>query len=163
MSCSNKVLNWDELRAVIEKLKKGKKIIGFTNGCFDILHAGHVSYLNKAKDMVDVLIVGLNSDSSVRKLKGDGRPINSQDDRALVLAALSSVDYVVVFYEDTPAKLIELIIPDVLIKGADWKEKGVAGADIVEKHGGRVEFIEFLNGRSTTNTIKRIIDVYCDK
>ncbi|WP_022669611.1 D-glycero-beta-D-manno-heptose 1-phosphate adenylyltransferase [Hippea alviniae] len=161
MHLLEKIVSIDDAKSIAKELKEKGKTIGFTNGCFDILHAGHVSYLAKAKDMVDVLFVGLNSDSSVRRLKGKNRPINSQSDRALVLAGLSSVDFVIIFEEDTPIKLIEAIKPDFLFKGADWKGKTVVGADFVLKNGGRVEFIDFLGGRSTTSTIEKVIDAYC--
>ena len=133
-----------------------RKKIAFTNGCFDILHYGHARYLEKAKAPSRILVVGLNSDASVSRLKGPGRPVNSQKARAGVLAALQAVDFVVIFNEDTPQKLIEAVKPDVLIKGADWKGKTVAGADAVKAHGGRVEFITFENGFSTTNLLKKV-------
>ena len=161
MRLLEKIIDIDDARRIVIKLKERGRIIGFTNGCFDIIHAGHVSYLAKAKENVDVLFVGLNSDNSVRRLKGKNRPINNQQDRAIVLAGLESVDFVVIFEEDTPIKLIEAIKPDFLFKGADWKGKTVVGADFVLKNGGRVEFIDFLDGRSTTSTIERIIDAYC--
>lgn len=140
----------------IEKLainlhKQGKKIV-FTNGCFDILHIGHVKYLEEAKSFGDVLILGLNADSSVRKLKGDNRPINTQDDRAYILASLESVDYVVIFEEETPYELIKLIKPHTLVKGGDYEGKDVVGADIANE----LKLVKFIDGKSTTNTIKRI-------
>ncbi|WP_025209326.1 D-glycero-beta-D-manno-heptose 1-phosphate adenylyltransferase [Hippea sp. KM1] len=163
MDYSDRIVDFDTIARISNKLRQDGRVIGFTNGCFDILHAGHVSYLNRAKGLVDVLIVGLNSDASVRRIKGNKRPINPQYDRAVVLASLRSVDFVVVFDEDTPLELIKIIRPDILIKGADWKDKGVVGADVVKSYGGRVEFIEFLDGRSTTGTIERIIDAYCNR
>ncbi|OCL97524.1 Bifunctional protein HldE [Aliarcobacter thereius] len=142
--------------AEIEKLSlkfhnQGKKIV-FTNGCFDILHVGHVKYLQEAKSYGDVLILGLNADSSVKKLKGDSRPINNQDDRAYILASLESVDYVVVFEEETPYELIKLIRPHILVKGGDYEGKDVVGQDIADE----LKLVQFVDGKSTTNTIKRI-------
>lgn len=135
--------------------KKGRKIV-FTNGCFDILHVGHVTYLKKARSLGDVLVVGLNSDRSVRSIKGEGRPVNTELDRAEVLAALGSVDYVAVFDEDTPEKLIKKLRPDILVKGGDWKEDDIVGAEFVKSHGGRVVRIPFVKGHSTTSLIRRI-------
>jgi rfaE bifunctional protein nucleotidyltransferase chain/domain len=136
----------------------GKKLV-FTNGAFDILHAGHVTYLQFAREQGDALCVGLNSDASVKRYKGDLRPVNPQDDRALVLAALACVDYVVIFDEDEPKELIGEIIPDVLVKGADWAHY-VSGRDIVEAHGGKVVLAQMVEGRSTSNTIQRIVQAY---
>ncbi|MCX5665494.1 MAG: D-glycero-beta-D-manno-heptose 1-phosphate adenylyltransferase [Candidatus Omnitrophica bacterium] len=133
---------------------KGKKIV-FTNGCFDILHVGHVDYLSKARRLGDVLVIGLNTDSSVRKVKGKGRPINKESDRAKVLAALSSVDYVTLFSESTPEKLIMRLKPDVLVKGGDWKIRDIVGGDFVIKNGGKVKNIPYLKGYSTTSIIER--------
>ncbi|MBI1336869.1 MAG: D-glycero-beta-D-manno-heptose 1-phosphate adenylyltransferase [Phycisphaera sp.] len=135
--------------------RQGKKI-AFTNGCFDILHAGHVQYLREARRTGDLLVVGLNSDSSIRNLKGPDRPVNHEADRVMVLSELQSVDYVVVFGEQTPIKLIRAIKPDTLVKGADYKKSQVVGADIVEKHGGRVVLVDLVQGRSTTNIIGKI-------
>jgi D-beta-D-heptose 7-phosphate kinase/D-beta-D-heptose 1-phosphate adenosyltransferase len=143
------------MRKAREKLRaKGKKLV-FTNGCFDILHAGHVDYLAFARKQGDALLVGLNSDLSVRKNKGKFRPLVNQNDRALILASLEAVDYVVIFNETEPAKLISKIIPDVLIKGADWAHY-VSGKDIVEKHGGKVVLARLVPGRSTTGIIEKI-------
>ncbi len=158
----NKIKSTEELKSIVGRLKNAGRKIGFTNGCFDILHAGHVLYLAKARQLVDVLIVGLNSDSSIKQIKGPNRPINNQNDRAIVLAALESVDYIAIFDEPTPIRLIKTITPDILFKGADWKGKTVVGADFVIENGGKVEFIDYLEGRSTTNMIERIVDVYCD-
>ena len=130
---------------------RGKKII-FTNGCFDILHAGHVRYLGAAKNFGDVLILGLNSDRSVASLKGEGRPINTQLDRAYILAALEAVDYVVVFDEDTPYNLIKAVKPHILVKGSDYKGKVVVGQDIADE----LKLVEFVDGKSTTKTIEKI-------
>lgn len=135
--------------------RQGKSIV-FTNGCFDILHAGHVAYLRAAAKLGDLLVVGLNSDTSITKLKGDGRPVNHEADRVMVLSELQSIDYIVVFSEDTPLKLIEAIKPDVLAKGADYTRDTVVGHEIVEAQGGRVELIDLVEGRSTTNIIRKM-------
>ncbi len=140
----------------LRELKKRHKKIVFTNGCFDILHAGHVNYLNRAKALGDILVVGLNSDESIKRLKGNGRPINCLEDRAAMLTALSSVDYVVPFEEDTPQKLIEMIEPDVLVKGGDYEIEKIVGYDYVIQHGGQVYILPFLEGKSTTETIGRL-------
>jgi rfaE bifunctional protein nucleotidyltransferase chain/domain len=139
--------------------KQGKKVV-FTNGCFDILHRGHVHYLKKAKELGDILIVGLNSDESVKKVKGEKRPIVSEDDRAFVLSALDCVDYVCIFDEETPEELIKKLVPDVLVKGADWEKEDIVGKDIVEKSGGQVVTIPEVEGKSTKNIIQTIIDRY---
>ncbi len=152
----DKILSRDEAASIARDLRaKGQRIV-FTNGCFDLLHAGHARYLAQARAQGDVLIVGLNSDESVRQLKGDGRPLLAMDDRAQLLAALGVVDFVVPFSELTPQSLIEEITPSVLVKGADWKGKGVVGSEWVERHGGRVFFADFLDGRSTTGLVERI-------
>lgn len=156
MIIRSKIVSLSQLKSKVSALKRAGKTVAFTNGCFDILHYGHVSYLEKAKKRGRILIVGLNSDASVRRLKGPARPVNPQLARASVLAALESVDYVTVFNEDTPEDLIRAICPDVLIKGADWKGKPVAGADTVKAHGGKVEFIKFVDHFSTTGIIKAI-------
>ena len=134
---------------------QGRRVV-FTNGCFDLLHAGHVRYLEAARALGDLLIVGLNSDPSVQKLKGPGRPLNPESDRAEVLAGLQAVDAVVIFNEDTPAELIAELIPDLLVKGADWGEGEIVGADTVKAHGGRVVRIPLLEGRSTSGLIRAI-------
>jgi D-glycero-beta-D-manno-heptose 1-phosphate adenylyltransferase len=158
-----KIVGVDEITKISFELKsKGKKIV-FTNGCFDILHRGHVEYLSKAKQLGDVLIVGLNSDSSVKMIKGDKRPIVPQEDRAFILSNLSFVDYVVIFDEPTPYELISKIVPDVLVKGSDWSQENVVGRDIVEANGGKVVLIEIVPGRSTTNVIKTIIERFCPR
>lgn len=151
------VLSREALIAVRARLKQtGKKVV-FTNGCFDILHRGHVEYLTRAKALGDVLVVGVNKDESVRRLKGPTRPVVDQDDRAAVLAALAAVDYVSLFEEDTPLELIRAVIPDVLVKGADWPKDAIVGSDVVEAAGGTVQTIEFLPNRSTSSIIDRII------
>ncbi len=153
-----KVVTRNELVAIRKQLKAEGKRVVFTNGCFDILHRGHVEYLQKAKELGDVLIVGLNTDASVRRLKGPARPIVNQEDRAVVLAALASVDYVCLFDEDTPYELISALVPDILVKGADWTVEKVVGKDIVEAAGGMVKTIEFVPNRSTTSIIARIAE-----
>lgn len=151
-SSSSHIKTFDEIEKLAKKLHSQGKRIVFTNGCFDILHVGHVKYLEEAKSYGDVLILGLNADSSVRKLKGSSRPINSQDDRAYILASLESVDYVVIFEEETPYELIKLIKPHVLVKGGDYEGKEVVGQDIADE----LKLVQFVDGKSTTNTIKRI-------
>ena len=142
-------------KAVAVLKRQGKKIV-FTNGCFDLIHYGHVKYLEKAKAKGDCLVVAVNSDSSVRRLKGSGRPVVGQRYRASVVAALESVDLVVIFGEDTPEALIRRVKPDVLVKGADWKPGQIAGADFVLASGGRVQTIVFEKGFSTTTLLKNI-------
>ncbi len=134
---------------------QGSKVV-FTNGCFDILHRGHVEYLAKAADMGDVLVVGLNTDASVRRLKGESRPVNNQEARALVLASLSFVDAVILFDEDTPYELIKAVRPDVLVKGADYKPEEIVGYDIVTSYGGKVEVVDLVEGYSTTQLLSLI-------
>jgi D-beta-D-heptose 7-phosphate kinase/D-beta-D-heptose 1-phosphate adenosyltransferase len=151
-SIESHIKTFEEIEKTVERLKKQKKKIVFTNGCFDILHRGHVSYLDVAKSYGDVLILGLNSDASVRELKGPTRPINNEDDRAFVLAALESVDYVVKFTEDTPYNLIKIIEPDVLVKGGDYEGKEVVGSDIARE----LKLVQFVDGKSTTKTIEKI-------
>lgn len=151
----SKILSVAQMLKERRKLNtRGRKLV-FTNGCFDILHAGHVDYLAFARNQGDALLIGLNSDSSVRKIKGKLRPLVPQKDRARVLAALEAVDYVVIFNETEPARLIAKIIPDVLVKGADWAHY-VSGRDVVEKHGGKVVLARMVPGRSTTNVIEKI-------
>jgi D-beta-D-heptose 7-phosphate kinase/D-beta-D-heptose 1-phosphate adenosyltransferase len=146
----------EQLLAITEHFRlEGRKVV-FTNGCFDILHAGHVRYLRAARGLGDVLVLGLNDDDSVSRLKGADRPYNKLEDRAEVLAALEFIDLVVPFADDTPESLVQKICPDVLVKGADYKDKGVAGAEFVKKNGGEVEFIDILPGRSTTGIAERI-------
>jgi D-beta-D-heptose 7-phosphate kinase / D-beta-D-heptose 1-phosphate adenosyltransferase len=148
------IKSWDEISSIIAELKTKEKKIVFTNGCFDILHIGHVKYLEKAKSFGDILIIGMNSDKSVKRIKGNNRPINSQVDRAYILASLEVVDYVIIFEEDTPFDLIKLINPNVLVKGSDYEGKEVIGQDIVEE----VKLVQFIDGKSTTKTIKKIQD-----
>ena len=149
-----------EIEEIVSQLKKkGKKIV-FTNGCFDLVHAGHISSFVQAKAKGDVLIVGINSDASIKRIKGDKRPIVTQMNRAKLLSALGMIDYLVIFDDDTPQKLIEKILPDVLVKGKDWEGKEVAGQDVVESHGGKVSFINLEEGLSTTNIIEKIRKLY---
>lgn len=146
-----------EIKKIRSKLKtEGQKIV-FTNGVFDLVHAGHVDYLSKAKKLGDVLIVGLNSDDSVKRIKGDRRPILKQEERAFILSNLKPVDYVVLFDDDTPEKLISEIIPDILVKGADWSIEKIIGKDIVERNGGKVMNIKFVNDQSTSKIIDLIV------
>ena len=153
-------ISLSELKAVRSKLKaEGKKVV-FTNGVFDLIHAGHLDYLSKAKKLGDILVVGLNSDSSVKRIKGDKRPILKQEERAFILSNLKPVDYVIFFEEDTPEKLISEIIPDVLVKGADWSVDKIVGKEIVEKNGGKVMNIEFVNDQSTSKIIDLIVKRY---
>lgn len=155
-----KILPLPELVRIRKALRrKGKKVV-FTNGTFDIVHRGHVEYLEKSRGLGDVLIVGLNTDASIRRIKGPKRPINPNADRAAVLAALAAVDYVCFFGEETPLRLIRRLVPDVLVKGADWKVDAIVGKDVVEKHGGSVRTIRLTPGRSTTNVIQRVLDAY---
>ena len=153
---NGKIIESGDIKKELSALRKQSKKIVFTNGCFDIIHAGHISYLNEAKTLGDILIVGLNSDKSVRRLKGDDRPIVSEQDRAYVLANLKPVDYVVMFDEDTPYELIREIRPDVLVKGADYKGKSIAGSGSVESSGGKTVLINFIEGKSTSEIIKKI-------
>lgn len=158
----NPVKSLKELKAIRKKLKDENKKVVFTNGCFDLIHAGHIDYLTKAKKMGDVLIVGLNSDSSVKRIKGNKRPILKEAERTFILSSLKPVDYIVIFNEDTPEKLIKELVPDILVKGADWKLDDIVGRDIVLDNGGEVKTINFVNNQSTSKIIKTIIDRYKD-
>lgn len=151
---AHKILSAEELNSF--RRDNAQKKIVFTNGCFDILHVGHKRYLQQAATLGDILVVGVNSDASVRRLKGPTRPVNNEQDRAEMLSALGFIDYVVIFDEDTPYELIKKIQPDVLVKGGDYKPEEVVGKDIVEARGGRLELISFVEGKSTTNIIKKI-------
>ncbi len=141
---------------ILETAKKDGKKVVFTNGCFDILHRGHVTYLNEAKRQGDILVVGVNSDASVKKLKGESRPINSEYDRAFVLDGLKAVDYTVIFGEDTPEDLIAYLKPSVHVKGGDYKKEDLPETKIVESYGGKVVILNFVEGKSTTNIINKI-------
>jgi rfaE bifunctional protein nucleotidyltransferase chain/domain len=153
---TKKIKTWDELSVIVETGKASGKKVGFTNGCFDIIHLGHVRYLRDAKKLCDALVVGVNSDASVKRIKGDGRPVNDERVRTEVLSALESVDYITMFGEDTPEELIRKITPDVLFKGGDWKEENIVGADHVKAHGGKVKVIPYVEGFSTTDIIERM-------
>jgi rfaE bifunctional protein nucleotidyltransferase chain/domain len=156
----DKIHTRESLKEKIDQLRKeGKKIV-FTNGCFDILHVGHTRYLREARRAGDVLILALNSDNSVRALKGEKRPLIPEDERADVVASLESVDFVIIFHEPTPLELIEYLKPDILIKGGDWKEDEVVGRESVKKWGGKVVIIPEVKGSSTTNIVEKILNVY---
>jgi D-beta-D-heptose 7-phosphate kinase/D-beta-D-heptose 1-phosphate adenosyltransferase len=155
-----KIKSLDVLVPLIAAEKNSGKRIVFTNGCFDLLHAGHVKYLQKARSLGDLLILGLNSDASVRRLKGAKRPLIDQDERAHLLAALDCIDFVTVFDGDTPLELITAIKPHILVKGGDYSLDGVVGRDVVESYGGRVELVTFVDGKSTSNIIERILELY---
>lgn len=159
---SGVLLSIDEMAAERERLHREGKRLVFTNGCFDILHLGHVTYLKWARSQGDALVVAINSDSSVKRNKGPRRPIVGEADRAALLLSLRCVDYVVLFNEDTPVEAISRILPDVLVKGRDWAGR-VAGSDIVEAHGGEVRLADLVAGRSTTGIIERVLDVYAGK
>lgn len=155
------VLELDELIKALEPFREEKKIV-FTNGCFDLVHAGHAHYLREAKSCGDILVVGLNSDLSVRRIKGPRRPIVPQEMRAFLLDSLKPVDYVVIFDEDTPEKLIRAIRPNVLVKGADWGLKDIVGADFVLSYGGEVRRVKFQFNISTSEIVKRVLQNYSD-
>jgi D-beta-D-heptose 7-phosphate kinase/D-beta-D-heptose 1-phosphate adenosyltransferase len=156
----DKILDRQILKEKLDALRKDGKKIAFTNGCFDILHVGHVRYLREAKKTADVLVLALNSDSSVRSIKGEKRPLVGEDERAEILAALEFIDFVTIFKELTPQELIIYLKPDVLIKGGDWPEDKVVGRDDVKKWGGRVVLIPEVKGKSTTNIVEKIKEVY---
>lgn len=156
MTFKTKIQTISSSQILLQDLKNlGHKIV-FTNGCFDILHLGHITYLEQAKAKGDILVVGLNSDASVKRLKGLKRPIKDEESRASILAALSSVDMVIVFEEDTPFDLISTVVPDVLVKGGDYKKEDIVGSDFVESNGGKVEIIPFLEGHSSTDLINKL-------
>ncbi|MCC7300345.1 MAG: D-glycero-beta-D-manno-heptose 1-phosphate adenylyltransferase [Verrucomicrobia bacterium] len=158
----DKILTKDAMIAERARLRADGRKVVFTNGCFDILHCGHVTYLNFAREQGDALVLGLNSDASVKRNKGDGRPVNGEQDRAEVLASLECVDYVVLFDEDEPAMLIGALLPDVLVKGDDWAHY-VSGREAVEAAGGKVVLAKMVAGRSTTGTIEKILKVYGER
>ena len=151
-----KIIKKEEAKEIIDKLKKQNKKTVFTNGCFDILHVGHVRYLRESSKYGDILIVGLNSDISVKKIKGDSRPIKNENDRAEILAELECVDFVVIFNEESPSKLIDELKPDIYTKGADYSLETLPERDVVLKNNIEVKFIKFVEGKSTTNIIKTI-------
>lgn len=162
MNSKKKIVSLSALKKITSRLRRQGRTIAFTNGCFDILHFGHASYLETAKKNDRILVIGLNSDRSIKKIKGPNRPIISQEYRAALIAALGCVDYVTIFDEATPVKVIRALKPDILVKGADWKGKEVAGSDIVRSSGGKVEFIRFVRGLSSSQIIETIIDK-CEK
>ena len=155
-----KIKSWDELKEIVDRAKKSGRKVAFTNGCFDLIHVGHTRYLQEAKKYGDIFIVAVNSDSSVRSLKGDSRPIVHEDERAEVLAALGCVDYVTIFSELDPLKLITYLKPDFLVKGGDWAADSIIGKEVVEAEGGRVIRVSVIEGAATTNIVQRIIDRY---
>lgn len=160
----NKILDRKTLKAKLDEFRAQGKKIAFTNGCFDILHVGHVRYLREAKKTGDILVLALNSDSSVRAIKGEKRPVVGEQERAEIMAALEFIDFVIVFTELTPLELINYLQPDVLIKGGDWPEEKIVGREEIRKWGGRVVIIPEIEGKSTTNIVEKIKILYdCDK
>ena len=159
MKASHSVLSQETLAAHLNSIRSSKKIV-FTNGCFDILHIGHLRYLEAAKELGDILVVGVNSDDSVKRLKGEKRPILDEKCRMEMVAGLKPVDFVTGFSEDTPYSLISKIIPDILVKGGDWPENDIVGSDIVKEHGGRVLSLNLEEGQATTNIVETIIQRY---
>lgn len=158
-----KIKNLRELKRIVSRLKaKGKKIV-FTNGCFDLLHYGHIKLLEEAKKKGDILVVAINSDASVRRIKGKKKPIMSQRDRLRIVAALESVDFVVPFKEDTPLETLKLLKPDILIKGADWRRNNIVGANFVLGYGGCVSTVKLIKGYSTTHLIRKIARLFSGK
>jgi D-beta-D-heptose 7-phosphate kinase/D-beta-D-heptose 1-phosphate adenosyltransferase len=147
--------DWADLVSQLDKVRKGRKVV-FTNGVFDLLHVGHVRYLKEARALGDILVVGVNKDESVRALKGPTRPIQNENDRAEILAALEAVSFTVLFGEETPAKLIETVRPDVLVKGGDYKIETIVGAPFVMSYGGEVRVLQFVDGKSTTGIVKKM-------
>ncbi|OGW55860.1 MAG: glycerol-3-phosphate cytidylyltransferase [Nitrospirae bacterium RBG_19FT_COMBO_55_12] len=156
----SKIKTISELRPLLDILKSAGTKIVFTNGCFDLIHTGHTRYFAKARSFGDILVVAVNSDASVRRIKGEKRPINPQDERAEVLAALGSVDFVVIFDESDPHKVIAALQPDVLVKGGDWPVEKIIGRDIVEARGGTVISVPYIEGASTTGIIEKIVKRY---
>ena len=147
--------NWDQLLEELKSVRKDQKVV-FTNGCFDLLHIGHVHYLRQARQQGDLLFLGLNSDRSVKELKGPSRPLQTENERAEILSELRCVDFVAVFDEDTPYELIRRVEPDVLVKGGDWSVEKIVGADLVLERGGEVKSLDFVDGRSTTKLIEKM-------
>jgi D-beta-D-heptose 7-phosphate kinase/D-beta-D-heptose 1-phosphate adenosyltransferase len=152
-----KIKTKQDLRRIVEDLKKKGKRIVFTNGCFDLLHLGHVRYLEKAKSLGDILVVGVNSDRSVQSLKGPGRPILPEEERAEILSGLECVDYLTIFNELTPLELISSLQPHILVKGGDWTKETTVGKEVVERSGGEVVILPFIEGTSTSNIIETIL------
>lgn len=153
---TEKMKSRQELNSILAGLREEGCTVVFTNGCFDLLHRGHVRYLQKARSFGDILVVAINDDESVRRVKGEGRPVVVQEERAEVLAALQCVDYVTTFSEDTPLKIIRELLPDILVKGSDWPVDRIVGRDVVERAGGRVVQAEYVKGNSTTDLLRRI-------
>ncbi len=154
----NRILGREEAAALVESLKaQGKKVV-FTNGCFDILHVGHLRYLEQAREQGDILVVGVNSDASVKRLKGPTRPINSELDRAEMLAGLKAVDYTVIFTEDTPVEIIDELKPSIHVKGGDYKKEDLPETEVVERNGGEVRILMLVDGKSTTNVVNKILE-----
>jgi len=159
MGPAEKIKGLQELVTIVRERRASGQRVVFTNGCFDLLHRGHTRLLQQARELGDLLIVGLNSDASVRALKGSSRPVLSQDERAELLSALASVDYVVIFEEADPARTIARLQPDVLVKGADWEKGDIVGRETVEGHGGQVVTIPLVEGSSTSAIIRRILEM----
>jgi len=157
---SSKIKSLSALSREIARLKKNGRVVVFTNGCFDILHYGHAQYLQSAKNKGDILVVAVNSDSSIKKIKGKNRPIVDQKNRLGLLSALSCIDYLTLFNEETPLEVIRRIKPDILVKGADWKKSNIVGSDFVRSYGGKVLTVKLVKGLSTTNLIKRIVKTH---
>lgn len=156
ITIQNKIVTFEELMQIRKRAKKEGKIVVFTNGCFDVIHRGHIECLQKAKELGDILVIGLNTDNSIRKIKTKGRPIFDEIARAVVLSALEFVDYIILFDEPTPQKLISALIPDILVKGGDYKIDEIVGRETVQKAGGKVVVIPEIPGYSTTEIIKKI-------
>ncbi|MBP9006143.1 MAG: D-glycero-beta-D-manno-heptose 1-phosphate adenylyltransferase [Candidatus Marinimicrobia bacterium] len=159
MPKNDKIITREQVSQIVSQLKREGRKVAFTNGCFDLLHIGHLELLEHARKLGDILIVGLNSDDSVRRLKGPQRPINTQLDRARILAALEVVDYVVIFNEDTPLELIQTIKPDFLIKGGDYRPDAIVGSEFVESYGGKVIVFPLVRGKSTSDLINTIFQL----
>ncbi|HNZ29293.1 MAG TPA: D-glycero-beta-D-manno-heptose 1-phosphate adenylyltransferase [Candidatus Goldiibacteriota bacterium] len=155
------IMNREKLKKAVSSLKKAGKKVVFTNGCYDLLHVGHIRLLQSARKKGDILIVAINSDASVRRIKGDKRPLVNQKERAETLAALECIDIVTVFNEDDPFNIIKDIMPDILVKGGDWPLDKIIGSDIVIKNGGKVMNIKYQAGKSTTNLVGRVVKAYC--
>jgi D-beta-D-heptose 7-phosphate kinase/D-beta-D-heptose 1-phosphate adenosyltransferase len=155
-----KIKSPEELKKIILRLKRGRRKIAFTNGCFDILHYGHIDYLQNAKRLADLLIVAINSDSSVKRIKGKDRPVVKLKNRMRIVAALEAVDFVTSFSQNTPLNLIKLLKPDILVKGKDWSKDRIVGRDIVESYGGKVIRLPLIKGQSSSKIIKRIGETF---
>ena len=161
LTMEKKIVSNDELKLICDNARKNNQKIVFTNGCFDLLHVGHIRYLRKASSLGDILVVGINSNSSVTLIKGPKRPLVDESARAEIVSSLYCVDYVTLFNEPDPLNLIEIVRPDVLVKGSDWPENKIVGADLVKRHGGKVVRIELTPGVSTSKIIETITDRYC--